>query len=244
MSKQRIAKFIARSGYCSRRKAEDYIAKKSVSVNGETIGTPATFVDESDQITINGKAIQKPEATMIWCYNKPGGLITSHNDPQKRPTIFEQLSFLGKKHLISVGRLDLNTEGLLLLTNDGGVARYLELPSTNWKRIYRVRVHGKLDHKKLESLKKGITHNGVHYGQIDCKIEKEGPTNSWLQMAIYEGKNREIKNICEALNLKVNRLIRVSYGPFQLGKLEKGQCKPVNQKRIDEILQKMKKSSN
>ena len=242
MSKQRIAKQISRSGYCSRRKAEALITEKKVTLNGELVLTPATLVSDEDDITIHGKLLSKAEKTKLWCYHKPSGLITSHSDPEGRPTIFGQLKSFGKKHIIAIGRLDLNTEGLLLLTNDGGLARYLELPSTKWKRVYRVRVFGKLDHAKLDSLAKGLTHKGVNYGRIDCEIEKEGTHNSWLKMSIYEGKNREIKNICEALDLKVNRLIRISYGPIQLGLLPKGEHKQVSEKQTDELSKKAQKS--
>ncbi|MFP4313008.1 MAG: pseudouridine synthase [Alphaproteobacteria bacterium] len=220
---ERIAKKMARAGLCSRRDAEKWIAAGRVKVNGRVLDTPACVVNDDDEIIIDGKPLKAEQPTRLFLYHKPQGLVTTHKDEKGRATIFESLpSHLPR--VISVGRLDLNTEGLLLLTNDGDLSRYLELPATGWKRKYRVRVHGKVDTKKLETLKKGITLDGVHYKSIEAEIdesaaEKAG-TNTWLNVTLKEGKNREIRKVMDALGLKVNRLIRLSYGPFQLGKLK------------------------
>lgn len=224
---ERIAKVMARAGLCSRRAAETWIQDGRVQVNGKTLNTPAFTVTEADSVVVDGKPLKQAEQTRLFLYHKPAGLVTSHKDEKGRATVFDQLpSHLPR--LISVGRLDLNTEGLLLLTNDGGLSRYLELPSTGWKRLYRVRVHGRVNEKRLESLKSGIKIEGVHYKSIDAKIdtqtdgkekEKSG-TNTWLSVGLREGKNREIRRVMEALGLQVNRLIRTSYGPFNLGNLK------------------------
>lgn len=226
-NKERIAKRIARAGLCSRRDAESWITAGRVSVNGQKLTSPAFTVGPSDKIVVDGKPLKTEEPPRLFLYHKPSGLVTTHKDELGRSTIFQNLpSHLPR--VVSVGRLDLNTEGLLLLTNDGGLARYLELPSTGWSRKYRVRVHGSVDEKRLADLKKGITVEGVHYKSIEASLEKqenkqrEGTANSWLSIALREGKNREIRRVMEALGLRVNRLIRVSYGPFQLGKLEVG----------------------
>lgn len=226
-NKERIAKRIARAGLCSRRDAEAWIAAGRVSVNGVRLDSPAFTVGPADKIVVDGKPLKEEEPPRLFLYHKPAGLVTTHRDERGRSTIFQNLP----GHLprvISVGRLDLNTEGLLLLTNDGGLARYLELPSTGWSRKYRVRVHGTVDEQKLADLKNGITVEGVHYKSIEAALEKTeaqkrtGTANSWLSIALREGKNREIRRVMEALGLRVNRLIRVSYGPFQLGKLAAG----------------------
>lgn len=220
---ERIAKKMARAGLCSRRDAEKWIAAGRVKVNGKKLDTPACIVSETDEIVVDGKPIKAKQPTRMFLYHKPVGLVTSHKDEKGRSTIFGSLpSFMPR--VISVGRLDLNTEGLLLLTNDGELSRYLELPATGWKRKYRVRVHGRVNPKRLESLKTGITIDGIKYKSILAEIdesnnEKSG-TNTWLNITLTEGKNREIRKVMDALNLKVNRLIRVSYGPFQLGNLK------------------------
>lgn len=216
---ERIAKVMARAGLCSRRDAERWIEAGRVQVNGQFLRTPACLVSDDDDIVVDGKALPRAQGTRLFLYHKPVGLVTSHKDEQGRSTVFDHLP----GHLprvISVGRLDLNTEGLLLLTNDGGLSRYLELPSTGWKRRYRVRVHGRVDEEKLAGLKKGITIDGVRYKSIAAELEKRG-SNSWITMTLTEGKNREIRRVMEALGLTVNRLIRTSYGPFNLDKLER-----------------------
>lgn len=215
---ERIAKVIARAGLCSRRDAEDWIAKGRVMVNGKILETPACKVGENDEILVDKKPLPRKEPPRMFMYHKPSGLVTTARDEKGRATVFDDLpSFMPR--VISVGRLDLNTEGLLLLTNDGELARYLELPATGWKRKYRARVHGRIDEKKLEGLKTGITIEGIHYKSIIAKLESTQGANSWLEITLREGKNREIRRVMEALGLKVNRLIRTSYGPFQLGHL-------------------------
>ena len=223
---ERIAKVMARAGLCSRRDAERWIAAKRVEVNGKVIDSPALNVTDSDRIIVDGKQLPGAESTRLFLYHKPPGLVTTHRDEKGRETVFDHLpSHLPR--VVSVGRLDLNTEGLLLLTNDGGLARFLELPDTGWARKYRVRVHGKVNPKRLESLKKGITVDGVRYKSIDAQLEeatdeKAQGANSWLSITLREGKNREIRRVMEALGLKVTRLIRTDYGPFSLGKMQRG----------------------
>lgn len=225
----RIAKVMARAGLCSRRDAERWIEAGRVSVNGAEISSAALNVTSKDKIHVDGKILPVSEPTRLFLYHKPPGLVTTHKDEMDRSTVFEQLPD-SMPRVVSVGRLDLNTEGLLLLTNDGELSRYLELPSTGWARQYRVRVHGKVSTKRLESLKNGITVEGVRYGAIDAKLaknEKEG-TNSWISMTLREGKNREIRRVMEALGLNVTRLIRTDYGPFTLGKMTRGGVQEVN----------------
>ncbi len=230
---ERIAKIIARSGLCSRRDAEKLILEGKVQVDGNVITSPALNVSGENIISVNGKLINAKEETRLWRYHKPKGLITSHKDPKGRPTVFDSLpKYLPR--VISVGRLDFNTEGLLLLTNDGELSRKLELPSTGWIRRYRVRVHGKIDEKRLSGLKQGITVDGVKYGEIIATVEKLQGSNAWLSVSINEGKNREIRKVMGALKLEVTRLIRVSYGPFQLGSLGAGEISEISQKVIKE----------
>ena len=214
----RLAKIMARAGLCSRRDAERWIAAGRVVVNGETVTTPATLITDGDTVKVDGKTLPKAEKTRLWRYNKPTGLVTAARDPQGRPTVFSQLP-PNLPRVISVGRLDLNSEGLLLLTNDGALARHLELPATGWSRRYRIRAHGRVDPSRLESLMNGITVDGIRYGPIEAKLERQQGANAWLTAALREGKNREIRKVLEALELRVNRLIRVSYGPFHLGNL-------------------------
>lgn len=230
---ERIAKVMARAGLCSRREAERWIGEGRVSVNGTKLDSPAFTVGPDDRILVDGKLLPAAEKTRLFLYHKPAGLVTTAKDEKGRPTVFDNLP-AELPRVVSVGRLDLNTEGLLLLTNDGGLARYLELPATGWKRRYRVRVHGQVDVPKLASLKKGMTVEGVRYKSIDAAIDSMQGSNSWLTVALTEGKNREIRKVMEALGLKVNRLIRVAYGPFQLGHLEKGAAKEVPGKVLKE----------
>jgi 23S rRNA pseudouridine2605 synthase len=231
----RIAKALARAGVCSRRDAERLIADGRVTLNGKRLDTPAIKVTPQDDIRVDGKPIAAPEPTRLWRYHKPSGLVTSHRDPEGRPTVFSKLPE-GMPRVVSVGRLDLTSEGLLLLTNDGGLARSLELPSTGWVRRYRARAFGSITQAELEKLAMGITVDGVKYGPIDASLDSEKGSNSWLTVAITEGKNREVRRVLEAVGLKVNRLIRLSYGPFQLGNLAPGQVEEVNRKALREQL--------
>jgi 23S rRNA pseudouridine2605 synthase len=218
---ERIAKVMARAGLASRRQAEAWIAAGRVSVNGKTIASPALNVTARDRIAIDGEPLPQRARTRLFLYHKPRGLVTTHSDPQGRDTIFRALP-KRLPRLISVGRLDINTEGLLLLTNDGGLARALELPATGWLRRYRVRALGRVTQEKLDDLKRGVTIEGMRYGPIEAMLEREQGANVWLSFAIKEGKNREVRKVLESLGLKVNRLIRVSYGPFELGALDDG----------------------
>jgi 23S rRNA pseudouridine2605 synthase len=231
----RIAKVMARAGLCSRREAEAWIAQGRVSVNGATIASPALNVTAADKIAVDGKSLPQRERTRLFLYHKPRGLVTTHADPEKRPTIFEKLPKTLPR-VVSVGRLDLNTEGLLLLTNDGGLARVLELPATGWLRRYRVRAHGAILQPQLDALRKGVTVNGVRYGAIEATVDRLQGANVWLTFAIREGKNREVRNVLEHLGLKVNRLIRVSFGPFQLGDLPEGAVEEVRTRHLREQL--------
>lgn len=218
---ERIAKTIARAGLCSRRDAEKLIAEGRVTLNGERITSPALNVTPEDRIEVDGKPLSTPEPVRLWRYYKPKGRVTTHRDPEGRPTVFEALP-PDMPRVISIGRLDLNTEGLLLLTTDGALARHLESPATGWVRRYRVRVHGKVDQAALDALGAGLTLDGIHYAPIEAKLDRTQGVNAWLTVALREGKNREIRKIMEHLGLAVNRLIRLSFGPFMLGDLEPG----------------------
>jgi 23S rRNA pseudouridine2605 synthase len=232
---ERIARAIARAGLCSRREAEAWIAQGRVAIDGAVISSPAVNVTPQSRVTVDGMPLPRRERTRLFLYHKPRGLVTTHADPQGRPTIFAGLP----KHLprlISVGRLDLNTEGLLLLTNDGGLARVLELPATGWLRRYRVRALGRVTQDHLDALRGGVSINGVRYGPIEAKLDREQGSNIWLTFAIREGKNREVRNVLDHLGLKVNRLIRVSFGPFQLGELAPGDVEEVRTRVLREQL--------
>lgn len=234
-SSERIAKVIARAGLCSRRQAEQWIEAGRVSVNGRVLTTPALNVGSGDQVMVDGALLPERGRARLWRYHKPAGLVSTHSDPQGRATIFQKLpEELGR--VISVGRLDLTSEGLLLLTNDGGLARHLELPSTGWTRRYRVRVHGQVDEGALARLAGGITVDGIRYGPIEAKLERVQGANAWLSMALQEGKNREIRKVLLALGLDVGRLIRIAYGPFQLGLLERSAIEEVPGKVLREQL--------
>jgi len=219
----------------SRRDAEEWITQGRVSVNGRVINSPALDVTTNDAITVDGKPLPARERTRLFMFHKPRGLMTTHADPEGRPTVFDNLPE-GLPRLISIGRLDFNTEGLLLLTNDGGLARALELPDTGWLRRYRVRAHGEVTQAQLDELKKGVEVDGVKYGSIDATLERDQGANVWLVFAIREGKNREVRNVCAHLGLEVNRLIRVSYGPFQLGELAEGAVEEVKTRVLREQL--------
>jgi 23S rRNA pseudouridine2605 synthase len=226
---------MARAGLCSRREAEGWIAAGRVAVNGAVIASPALNVTARDRVTLDGKPLPQRERTRLFLFHKPRGLVTTSADPQGRPTIFGALP-KDMPRLMSVGRLDLNTEGLLLLTNDGGLARALELPATGWLRRYRVRAYGRVAQARLDGLRNGIEIDGVRYGAIEATLEREQGDNVWLGFAMREGKNREIRNVLGALGLKVNRLIRVSYGPFQLGELPAGAVMEVKTRALREQL--------
>ncbi|MFG1431600.1 pseudouridine synthase [Xanthobacter sp. V2C-8] len=215
---ERIAKVVARAGLASRREIEEWIAEGRIAVNGEVLTSPAVTVTAKDKITVDGAPLPEKERTRLFIYHKPRGVVTTNRDPEGRATLFEILP-QGLPRLVSVGRLDLNSEGLLLLTNDGGLARVLELPETGWLRRYRVRANGEIDQAKLDTLIKGITVDGVEYGPIEAELDRVQGANAWITVSLREGKNREVRNVLGALGLKVNRLIRVSYGPFQLGEI-------------------------
>jgi len=230
---ERVAKVIARAGLCSRRDAERWIEMGRVNVNGKPLITPAITVLPTDIVEVDGKPLPEREAARLWRYHKPAGLVVSHRDEKDRASVFDKMPE-DLPRVISIGRLDINTEGLLLLTNDGGLARLLELPATGWVRRYRVRANGKVMPEALEALKDGLQVDGVQYGPIDAKLDKEQGANVWLTIALREGKNREVKKICEHLGLKVGRLIRISFGPFQLGELARGAVDEISQKVLNE----------
>jgi 23S rRNA pseudouridine2605 synthase len=232
---ERVAKVIARAGLASRREAEAWITAGRVAVNGAVIASPACNVTAQDKVTVDGAPLPARERTRLFLYHKPRGLMTTHADPQGRPTIFEHLP-AELPRLISVGRLDFNTEGLLLLTNDGALARVLELPATGWLRRYRVRAHGKVTQAQLDQLRAGLTLSGIHYGAIEATIERVQGANLWLTFAIREGKNREVRNVLGHLGLDVTRLIRVSFGPFQLAELKAGEVEEIRTRTLREQL--------
>ena len=232
---ERIAKLLARAGLCSRRDAERWIVEGRVAVGGRVLTSPAVTVTAAEDIRVDGKPIPQPDRARLFRYHKPAGLVTTHRDEQGRPTVFAALP-KGLPRLISVGRLDLNSEGLLLLTNDGALARRLELPATGWLRRYKVRVHGAVEPDRLASLARGVMIGGVAYGPIRATFERTQGSNAWIAMALAEGKNREVRRVLEHLGLQVTRLIRLSYGPFQLGNLERGAIAEVPRKALAEQL--------
>ncbi len=241
---ERIAKTMARAGIASRREVERLIGLGKVAVNGRILDTPATLVTRDDVITVDGKPIGSTQATRVWRYHKPAGLLTSHSDPTGRPTVFDALP-AGLPRVISVGRLDLATEGLLLLTNDGELSRALELPSTSLVRQYRARARGKITQEQLDALKDGVVVDGVSYGPIEAKLDKakeskaedgKAPANLWISVSITEGKNREVRKVLESVGLTVNRLIRLAYGPFRLDVLPVGAVEEVGPRVIRELL--------
>ncbi len=233
----RIARAMARAGLCSRREAERWVAEGRVSVNGRVLATPAVEVGPADNILVDGRPLPTAEPPRLWRYHKPRGLVTTHADPQGRATVFQKLPpELGR--VISVGRLDFNTEGLLLLTNDGALARHMELPATGWMRRYRVRARGRVEAAQLEALKAGVEIDGVQYGPIEATIDTTQGANMWLSVAIREGKNREVRKVLASLGLEVSRLIRVSFGPFDLGGLTPGAVEPVKRRALAEAIGK------
>ncbi len=231
----RIAKAMARAGLCSRREAERWIADRRVSVNGKLLTTPAIEVGAGDKVIVDGRPLPMMEPVRLWRYNKAKGLVTTHRDPQGRPTVFEKLP-PEMPRVVSIGRLDFNTEGLLLLTNDGELARYMELPSTGWLRRYRVRAHGRVMPEQLAALKDGIEIDGMSYGPVEAHVDSVQGANIWLTVAIREGKNREVRKVLSHLGLEVNRLIRVSFGPFQLAELQPGAVERVKRRVLAEQL--------
>lgn len=224
--KERIAKMMAAAGCCSRREAERRIAEGRVTVNGQVLKTPACLVGPADTVMLDGKSVGAKQVRRVWCYHKPAGVMTTNRDPQGRPTVFEGLP-ASLPRVVTVGRLDFNSEGLLLLTTDGELARELELPTKGWKRRYRVRVHGKMTDSIIARLAQGVTVQGVRYAPCQVEVERVQGSNTWLLITLTEGKNREIRRLMSFFGLEVTRLIRVSYGPFQLGNLEAGQVREV-----------------
>lgn len=232
---ERIAKVLARAGVASRREIERMIADGRIAISGKPLDTPATLVTSLKGIMVDGQPITEVSQTKLWRFHKRRGTLTTHRDPEGRETVFDKLpSHMGR--VISVGRLDMNTEGLLLFTNDGELARWLELPANSILRKYRVRVYGRVDDKALAKLKDGITIDGVHYGAIDASLERQQGSNAWLTIAIREGKNREVRKVMEHLGLAVNRLIRTNYGPFSLGTLDTANIAQVGEKQMYEVL--------
>ncbi len=230
---ERIAKVVARAGLCSRREAERWIADGRVRVNGTVLSTPAVTVTDADMVLVDGNPLPAAEKTRLWRYHKPPGLVSTNRDPEGRATIFERLP-RDLPRVITVGRLDITSEGLLLLTNDGELARRLELPETGWTRRYRVRVYGTVDEARLAKLAGGITVEGVRYGPVEAVLESRQKSNSWLDVKLKEGKNREVRRIMAHLGLDVSRLIRAAYGPFQLGNMARGQVEEVTGKVMRE----------
>ena len=234
---ERIAKVLARAGLCSRREAERWIADRRVMVGGTVLTTPAVLVTPGEVIAVDGEPIAAAQPIRLWRFHKPAGLVTTHNDPQGRPTVFDNLPERLPR-VISAGRLDLNSEGLLLLTTDGELARHLESPKTGWVRRYRVRVHGQVDERKLKTLADGITVEGERYRGIKATLDRQQGGNAWLTLALSEGRNREIRRVMEHLGWPVSRLIRVAFGPFQLGSLKRSEAEEVPGKAMREQLGK------
>lgn len=232
---ERVAKLLARAGLCSRRDAERWIAEGRVALRGEVLTSPAINVSDPTELSVDGKPLPPIERPRLWRYHKPSGLVTTHRDEKGRDTVFQKLP-AGLPRLISVGRLDLNSEGLLLLTNDGELARRLELPAHGWLRRYKVRVHGEVDPAALAALEKGVTIDGIAYGAIHAALERQQGSNAWLVVSIKEGKNREVRRVMAHLGFSVTRLIRLAYGPFQLGHLARGAIEEVPQRVLREQL--------
>lgn len=232
---ERIAKRMARAGLCSRREAESWIEEGRVKINGKVIDTPAIKVTPEDDIMVDGAPLPREDQSRIWLYHKPAGLVTTHKDPRGRPTVFNHLP-KGLPRVISVGRLDVNSEGLLLLTNNGELSRHLELPATGWIRHYRVRAHGRLTDEQIQHAKEGLVIDQVHYGPITIVAQEGTGANRWYEVSLSEGKNRELRRVFAYFECEVNRLIRTAYGPFQLAKLERGEAREVPQKALKSFL--------
>ena len=231
----RIAKVLSRAGVASRREAERMIESGRVRVNGKVIDSPALNVTPRDKIVVDGKPVGEPDPPRIWLYHKPTGLVTTERDEKGRETVFDALPE-GLPRVMSVGRLDINSEGLLVLTNDGAIKRRLELPSTGWLRRYRVRINGSVSEAKLDQLRKGITFEGINYLPMEITFDRQQGANAWLTVSIREGKNREIRLTMEAIGVVVNRLIRISYGPFQLGNLKQGEVEELKSRVVRDQL--------
>ncbi len=234
---ERIAKAMARAGIASRREAETMILAGRVSVNGETLTSPARNVTDDDQILIDGEPMPLRERSRLWIFHKPRGVVTTARDPEGRQTVFDVLPE-DLPRVVAVGRLDINTEGLLLLTNDGGLAKVIAHPETGWLRRYRVRAHGDVDQAQLDRLSKGVTIDEMEYGPVEATLDRVQGDNVWLTLGLREGKNREVKRILEHLGLSVNRLIRLSFGPFQLGDLEVGLVEEIRTRVLKDQLGK------
>jgi len=232
---ERIAKRVARAGLCSRRDAERWIAAGRVKVDGDVLQTPAFVVTDKSRIEVDGKPLPDPDRPRLWRYHKPPGELVTVRDPQGRRTIFESLP-QSLPRVVTVGRLDFMSEGLLLLTNDGGLARRLELPANGWTRRYRARVHGAVDEQRLAELSRGITIDSVRYGAIEARLDRQQRSNAWLDIALTEGKNREVRRVLAHLDLPVVRLIRVAFGPFHLGELERGAVDEILPQALDNLL--------
>jgi 23S rRNA pseudouridine2605 synthase len=242
----RIAKLLARAGIASRREVERMITEGRVAIDGKVLDTPATILPSLNGVTVDGKPVTAAEATRLFAFHKPTGLITAERDPAGRPTIYTALRNAlpaSAGRMMPIGRLDLNTEGLLLLTNDGGLKRTMELPATKVPRTYRARAFGEVSQAKLEDLIEGVTIDGMRYGSIDANLERSSGRNLWIEMTITEGKNREVRNVLEFLGLQVNRLIRTGYGPFNLGDLGRGQAVELKGKPVDRFLAELGKSA-
>ena len=233
---ERIAKAIARSGLCSRREAERWIINGQVKLNNKILTECGVNVTSKDVIEVNGKPLPNKVITKLWMYHKQRGYLVTNYDPEGRSTIFDQLKNKIETRFISVGRLDMDSEGLILLTNDGDLARKLELPATGWLRKYRVRVHGYVIPKDLEPLKNGITIDGIRYGRIDAALDRQQGSNAWLTLSFREGKNREVRKVMNHLGYNVNRLIRISFGPFNLKNLPSGELEEVKNKVLNDQL--------
>ncbi|MCE9521102.1 MAG: rRNA pseudouridine synthase [Alphaproteobacteria bacterium] len=229
----RIAKVLARAGVCSRRDAEKLIAEGRVTVDGQKLATPAFKVKAGAKITVDGKLIAEPEKARLWRYHKPKGLVTSHRDEKGRATVFEQMP-ASMPRVISIGRLDYNSEGLLLLTNDGELARKLELPANGWIRKYRARVFGRLTQADLDGLLRGVMIEGIEYRPVEANLDRQQGGNAWATIALKEGKNREVRKLMEHIGVTVNRLIRISFGPFHLGQLKEGELDEIPSKVMRE----------
>ena len=232
---ERIAKWLARAGVASRRDAEKLIAEGRVKLNNATVTHPATFVSPDDLVVVSGKLVDAPARARLWRYHKPVGLVTTHRDPEERPTVFAALP-PALPRVVSVGRLDLNSEGLLLLTNDGALARRLELPGNGWLRRYRVRAFGHVAPEALARLAQSVEIDGVRYGPIEAGLDSRKGDNCWISVSLREGRNREVRRVMQHLGLQVSRLIRVAYGPFQLGNLAVGTVDEVSGKVLREQL--------
>jgi len=244
---ERIAKLLARAGVASRREVERMIGDGRIALNGEVLVTPATILGSLKGVTVDGKPVAAPEPTRLFAFHKPVGLLTAESDPRGRPTIYTALRNAlpqGAPRLMPIGRLDLNTEGLLLLTNDGGLKRQMELPANGIPRRYRARTFGRITQERLEELIDGITINGIRYGSIDANLERRTGRNQWIEMSITEGKNREVRRLLEHLGLKVSRLIRVSYGPFELADLPRGGAREIRKHELGRFRSRLKRADS